>query len=545
MKIVQTSWTGNQIDYFKFRAGWYSPEYNLMAWTLSCLQLKKYYDQVILYADEVSARTFIDVLKLPYSEVCCDLDQFNHLPAGLWGLTKIYTYSQQSEPFLHVDGDVFIFKPFENLLLQGGLIAQNLEIATKEYDGLFEKLESQLITLSVDILEAKKQGESIYAYNAGIFGGNDLDFIQLFTKTVKKFVYDNTTTFSTINLRAFNIYFEQYLFYCMTRKLNKTVNVLFSEVIPDNRYIGFGDFLSVPYNKQYLHLIGLPYKQNESVCQQLANRLRQDYPEYYYRIISLFKSKRLHIQSDFYFSINNPTEKFLVDRYNFLRFGRNSNGTFNSRDIKYTGKKLPFKRLRIVDNLLVSMKSKIESQEKEFNYDKIIEDAKAFEAQLTNLLESKFSEISIDELYTRDITHIQYFETLFSDTKSGFDKFLVAHSNIEIIECTKDWSIFDRNIINGINYSSVFENNRSSNYLCVIPECDSKGYSLLGIDLLDMELMRLWHFPKTISEILIVMKSAFDADDFNESQQEFEILIIGRIKKMLKAKIIKIINSNN
>jgi hypothetical protein len=109
MRIIQSAWACNQSSLLTSNSGWLSPEYNLMAWSLSCLQLKKYYPELPLYCDSVSASILINALQLPYSEVVCNLDSLNVYHPQLWALPKIEAYSQQEKPFLHVDGDVFSF----------------------------------------------------------------------------------------------------------------------------------------------------------------------------------------------------------------------------------------------------------------------------------------------------------------------------------------------------------------------------------------------------------------------------------------------------
>jgi len=104
MNIIQSSWACNQPDLLTANSGWLAPEYNLMSWALSCLQLKQYYPDVVLYSDSVSAKMLIDTLQLPYTEVVCNLDVLNKYHPQLWALPKIHTYSQQETPFLHVDG---------------------------------------------------------------------------------------------------------------------------------------------------------------------------------------------------------------------------------------------------------------------------------------------------------------------------------------------------------------------------------------------------------------------------------------------------------
>ena len=51
MRIIQSSWTCNKFDMLRSNFGWLSPEYHLMGWTLSCLQLKQFYPIVDLYCD--------------------------------------------------------------------------------------------------------------------------------------------------------------------------------------------------------------------------------------------------------------------------------------------------------------------------------------------------------------------------------------------------------------------------------------------------------------------------------------------------------------
>lgn len=320
MKIVQSFWSCGQTDLLRFSGGWYAPEYHLMGWALSCLQLSQHYKEVTLYADSKGAKMLVDELNLPYTDVVCELDSLNHYHPRLWALPKIATYSRQVKPFLHVDGDVFIWKPFDDALLKGKLIAQNLEIATDHYEGIMRSLEENANFLPCEIIAERKTNNPILAYNAGIFGGSDIAFFQEYTKKAKEFIDKNVVNFSKLNVNAFNIFFEQYLFYCLAKQKHQKVNVLINDVIPDNEYLGFGDFAEIPHQKQYLHLIGT-YKRNQSVCQQMADRLRLDHPEYYYRIIALFKDKQLTLKRDYYYFMDRCTEQELVMRSLKLKSG--------------------------------------------------------------------------------------------------------------------------------------------------------------------------------------------------------------------------------
>ena len=133
MNFIQTFYINPDKDPFRDSFGWVAPEYHLMGWTLSCLLLHKIYGKVALYDNSPAARLLIDTLQLPYSDVQVTHDKLTLPHPDLWALPKIYTCSLQEEPFLHIDGDVFLFKPFDDGLLEGALIAQNIEIETKDY----------------------------------------------------------------------------------------------------------------------------------------------------------------------------------------------------------------------------------------------------------------------------------------------------------------------------------------------------------------------------------------------------------------------------
>ena len=131
MNFIQTLYINADKDPFKDSCGWAAPEFHLMGWALSCLQLHKLYGNISLYANSPAARLLIDTLRLPYSNVHLTHDNLNLIHPDLWAFTKIYTHSLQEQPFLHIDGDIFLFKPFDSGILEGELIAQNIELGTE------------------------------------------------------------------------------------------------------------------------------------------------------------------------------------------------------------------------------------------------------------------------------------------------------------------------------------------------------------------------------------------------------------------------------
>jgi len=58
MNFIQTLYISPDKNPFKDSFGWISPEYHLMGWALSCLQLKQVYGKANLYAND----TAVDLL---------------------------------------------------------------------------------------------------------------------------------------------------------------------------------------------------------------------------------------------------------------------------------------------------------------------------------------------------------------------------------------------------------------------------------------------------------------------------------------------------
>ena len=138
MRIVQTFWTAGR-DPLKYSFGWSHPEYNLMSWALSCLSLREHYDEVALYTDQEGYDVLINKLHLPYTEVNVVYDKNLCLPHH-WAYAKIKTYSMQTTPFIHVDGDVYLPHPIPEDIINAPLIAQNREIGTAYYKRAFDKI---------------------------------------------------------------------------------------------------------------------------------------------------------------------------------------------------------------------------------------------------------------------------------------------------------------------------------------------------------------------------------------------------------------------
>lgn len=174
MRFIQTLWCGGK-PLLNNSFGWIHPEYNLMSWALSCLSISQHYD-VSLYTDREGKNMLIDKLKLPYKDVKVIFDDFVALPHH-WALSKIKTYSIQKEPFIHIDGDIYVPNALPKRILKAGLIAQNREIGTVYYRRMMDRILKQDNIKLPDYIKEGLKNESISSYNMGFFGGKDINFI--------------------------------------------------------------------------------------------------------------------------------------------------------------------------------------------------------------------------------------------------------------------------------------------------------------------------------------------------------------------------------
>jgi hypothetical protein len=286
MKIIQSFWSlpasAKQTREGKSKGGWLSARYQYMGMALSCLLLQRYYGRVTLYTDAQGYELLIKQLGLPYDEVQVCLDELNTYSEGLWALPKIYAYHLQREPFMHIDSDVFIWGPFADEIHASPLVAQSPEIDFAMYRSTLQQIADKWSAIPA-LLQQAPPDEIIHSINAGVFGGNDIEFIRQYTQAAFAAIDENTQAIAQDHLASnLNIVLEQYLFYKMSELQRKpiayvvpTLSKGFSEVIGFNK---------VPLTK-YVHLVGATKRHLHS-CQQVEYRLAYEFPRFYKKLVA-------------------------------------------------------------------------------------------------------------------------------------------------------------------------------------------------------------------------------------------------------------------
>lgn len=294
MKIVQSLWTKpvveskNGLD--RFNGGWLDKMYYYMSWALSCLKLKEFYGEVELVTDRLGEDILINKLELPYSSVVVVLDTLNHYHSDLWAAGKLYAYSIQRSPFVHVDNDVFIWTGVLEKIVNKPLISQNLDCNHPSYIETISEIENKDFYIPNTIKEERNNNLNLFASNAGVLGGTDVNFFKEYTRLAFDFINKNVSHLERINVASLNIIFEQYLFYCLAKEKNISVAYLFEQIeygyTSPKSYV---HFWKVPHRTDYIHVIS-DFKKSRLIAEEMLVRLKIEYPYYFYKVKSLIQN---------------------------------------------------------------------------------------------------------------------------------------------------------------------------------------------------------------------------------------------------------------
>jgi hypothetical protein len=125
MKAVWSFWTKPYLAHR--RSSWLSDKHHWLAWGLSVETAKQHYPETWLVTDDAGARMLVDGLGLQFTRVSTDLNALAQHDPDWWALGKICAHRLQTEPFVHLDTDVFLWKRLPQRLESADVFAQNPE----------------------------------------------------------------------------------------------------------------------------------------------------------------------------------------------------------------------------------------------------------------------------------------------------------------------------------------------------------------------------------------------------------------------------------
>ena len=291
MKAVWCFWTKPD-DYRRRR--WASERHHLLAWALSLGTVQRHYEQTSLHTDTPGAKLLIDVLGLGFKNVSTALDGLRACDPAWWGLAKLDAYRSQTEPFLHFDNDVFLWRRLPPRIEAAQVVAQNPEDFTLGASFYApEKFDRVMFTGDGWAPEEWKWYGSIgprrRAACCGVFGGNNLDFIRHYADTAFAMAENprNSPGWALSKKEdSDNLLFEQYLLSACLNYHRAREGSPFHSINIEYLFPRWDDAFNsrAAANLGYTHLIG-GAKRNPQVAERLERRVEREYPECYGRIV--------------------------------------------------------------------------------------------------------------------------------------------------------------------------------------------------------------------------------------------------------------------
>lgn len=328
MRILHSYWTQGK-EHRDSCGGWLSEEANMMCWALSCLNAKKYYNHVELYTDKVGYHTLIKRMKLPYDKVHLVYNSDSlvaNFPYYLWAMPKIYTYSLQDEPFIHIDGDFILWEKKD---FNHPIIYQNEEKNVPLYESIYRSFKKEYINKQEDFSQCIYSDFVSEAANMGIFGGRDLEFIRKYSSNVLDFVKHQHLVSSTFhnNHKDINCFLEQYyLLYLCREQGEKTHTIHTPANLNDKKALAECIYNYPGKHAGFNHFLGSSKKQ-ELMVDYVKNELYSTYPEYYNLIHDEFKASDT---KDIYFNLSNKKLNIEKQYSDLMQKLKESNIIFNA-----------------------------------------------------------------------------------------------------------------------------------------------------------------------------------------------------------------------
>jgi Family of unknown function (DUF6734) len=276
---------------------WRAPVHHLLAWGLSLRLAQSHYPQTSLITDTPGRRLLVEQLGLEFTHMSTELDRLADAEPALWTLGKLVAYSLQDEPFVHLDGDVFLWRPLPDWIINSPVFAQSPEDfhAVDAPDGprpIEDAFARAGVSLPAEWVWARSLGGRRFREaNCGILGGTNAGFLRHYAALALDLALNplHAPAWAAIaDPGAMNTAIEQFfLLACLG----------YHRFNPESPYRGVSVRYLFPsaaeaYSPEnaarvgYTHLLG-PAKQNEYVTSRLAERVCAEDPDFYERCLTV------------------------------------------------------------------------------------------------------------------------------------------------------------------------------------------------------------------------------------------------------------------
>jgi hypothetical protein len=219
MRAVWSYWSKPYVQSRGY--SWRSHLHHWLAWGLSLRLASEHYPETMLVTDRAGKALLVDSLGLSFTHISTELESLRNVDPSWWALGKLMAYSMQQEPFVHLDTDVFLWKPLPSDMMNASLFAQSPEqhstlvewCAPRQIECAFAQYD-----LSLPAEWEFTRSRSLESYpeaNCGILGGNRTDFIRYYADLAMDLVMNSAYARAWAvlsNKHNLNTIIEQFLF---------------------------------------------------------------------------------------------------------------------------------------------------------------------------------------------------------------------------------------------------------------------------------------------------------------------------------------------
>jgi hypothetical protein len=267
---------------------WASQKHHLLAWVLSVETARRHFERTALVTDDEGAHMLVDGVGLRFDCVSTLLNTLSDEDPLWYTLGKLVAYRAQTEPFVHIDSDCFLWNALPERMMLAEVLAQSPE--TFDWRGgsyyrpevLPPVIEAERGWLP-DELNWYMSFEGNSAVNCGLFGGNNLEFIGGYADRAIRIVQHpaNRAVWRHFADRiSENLVVEQYLLAACIEHARARGTRLDVQYLFESTEKAFEPGHAA--RAGFTHMLGLA-KADRDFARRLDRRIRRDYPEYYAR----------------------------------------------------------------------------------------------------------------------------------------------------------------------------------------------------------------------------------------------------------------------
>jgi hypothetical protein len=175
---------------------WHSSLHHLLAWGLSLSCARRHYPDTMLVTDCAGKKLLVDSLGLEFRSVSTELERLRDADPDWWALGKLVAYSIQDRPFVHIDTDVFLWKPLAPEVADAPVLAQCPEYFHHNADRGIREIGDAFAACGAAMpveweWAGSREDTWVREENCGIVGGYRADFLRYYAQTAADLILNS------------------------------------------------------------------------------------------------------------------------------------------------------------------------------------------------------------------------------------------------------------------------------------------------------------------------------------------------------------------